>query len=133
MSSIPPDVFRYIFTKINMHLTVIINLSMVSHQWYQILLSEEYWLIISDTKRMLDKFIHQICHLEAVSYPVNKIQQMYQTDARNFWGNYTTLLDITCTDLNDFYKYFPNYQYLYVNGKYIDVESFNKNHLKVYA
>jgi hypothetical protein len=127
---LPSDVLQYLFTLASFQLVDIINLSMVSQQLRRISLSEENWYTISDAVGILTRFMRRI-YQSNISYPVDKIQQMYQTDIID-WGSVPVLLEITFnnqTGFDTFYQHFPNYQYLYANER-ISIESFGKKSFK---
>jgi hypothetical protein len=132
-NSLPLDLYKYLFALSRFRLHDILNLMTVSKNMYRVSLLEENWYIIMDTKKILYDFIRWIFKSESskIAYPFSKIQQMHYADYRDIFQfdglDYTNPLLIiynTEEDLITFYKYFPNYQYLYVNeinaGKTLD-------------
>jgi hypothetical protein len=113
--AMPTEIYMYIFNKLSLTLSNIINLMAVTKDLRRILSLEEYWHVISDTKTILYKFIRQIFKSDT-SYPYHKIQKMCVVDPYDIF-HCPNLLPITFQEINQFkifYKYFTNYQYLYL-------------------
>jgi hypothetical protein len=119
--SLPLDVYQYLPTVGQFRLRDIIKLTSISKDLRKISLLEENWYIITDTKKILYDFIHQIflsasnisaSNISAsnISYPFSKIRRMDNIccdNILNFNGiNRPHLLPVIFDKCSDFHKFY---------------------------
>jgi hypothetical protein len=94
----------------------IVTLIMVAKQLRRIALSKKYWYTISDTEKILYNFVRKILQS---GIPESTIPESTIPESTIPLGSPELLVIIPKSpeDCMKFYKYFTNYQYLYVDKK----------------
>ena len=144
IETLPAEIYNIIVQKLQ--LRQMISLIGVSHHIQKLTLMENNWYTISDTRKLLHKFINQVVDYKSVSYPHYKIESMINNKGPislpvdecenesmiNNKGPISLPVD-ECENekFYDFYDYFHNYQYLhigiYFSGSGEDIEEWQDN------